>query len=119
MEIPKLFFLFTKTGLGAGSTWSGSWTPTEDYTIEGILIRRADGQPFTASTITILLERKAVTRDSAPVSIFGATKQDMMPLGLEINAHETLDWSLFNGEGTTITVYLTIVALPKTPITGA
>jgi len=118
MRIPIILWHFEKLSLSSGSSWAGSWTPTDDYIIRYILIRRGDGSAWTKSKVTFLLENKAITRDSAPVAIFGVDMYNALPINVEINANEKLEWTLTNFEGAGVDVYMTFVLEPKTPITS-
>ena len=118
MLIPIIFKQFSTTSLGDSSSWSDSYTPTENYTIKYIIIRRGDGNDWTDSTITMTLEHRAITRDSTLVAIFGTDIRNAMPLDIKINANETLEWTLTNREGTAIDVYMILVLAPETPITS-
>jgi len=118
MNIPIIFKQFSKTGLGDGSSWEETWTPTESFTIRYMIIRRGDGNDWTDSTITITLNNRAITRDNALVAVFGTDIRTAIPLNIGIEANDTLKWTLANNEGSAIDVYIILVLEPVSPITA-
>jgi len=95
--------------LADGSTYENEWTADEDYTIKYILIRRADGQPFTATTVTFFIDQQAITDDKAPAAIFGTDILNALPINESLLKDHKFKYSVKNQEGTTITVYIDLI----------
>ena len=104
---------FEKTSLASGSIWEDEWTADKDYTIKYILIRRGDSSVWTKSTITIWIDGVPITRDKAPVAIFGCDMLGALPINLDLLKDHTIKWSLTNNEGVTIDVFLDLILETK------
>ena len=114
-ELPGLkprFYTLELKDVAAGDIKSAEWAPSRSFVVKGVLFNRADGQPWSGSTVTIALDGRNITDPKAPVHVFGHDKSDMMPLEWPVRQGEKLQFSFYNGEGSTITVFITIVAEP-------
>lgn len=100
---------FEQDSISDGGTWESEWVADENYTIKYILVNRKDGQPFTASTITMHIEDQPLTKDKAPVKIFGNDMLNAMPINESLDKDKKFSFSLKNEEGTTISVMLDLV----------
>jgi len=100
---------FEYDSLADGGTWEDEWVADENYIIKYILVNRKDGQPFTASTITMHIEDQALTKDKAPVKILGNDILNAMPINEPLDKDKKFSFSLKNNEGTTISVMLDLV----------
>ena len=108
--MPGIYFrYFEKDNLGAGAIWEDEWKVDDNYICKYILIRRKDGKPWTASTITLGVEQDYWTKDKAPVAIFGTDILNAMPINRNLDKERVFKWSLRNEEGETISVQLVLV----------
>jgi len=96
-----------------GSTDSEKFSFKRDYHVDAILFNRDDGQPWTGSTCTIQVGRTYITEGSTPVSVFGTDWLTHLPVDIDLPAQEEVKVAVTNNEGTTITVYITLVMTPK------
>jgi len=95
--------------ISAGATKDGEWKLDRNITIKHIFFRKDDGSIPYKTTVTFKLERVDITEDKAPVSIFGSDKLNALPLDWDVDENQTLKWSIYNGEGADITLYMDIV----------
>jgi hypothetical protein len=90
--------IFEHAGVGAGTTFSGSWDADEDYVIRHILIK-ANGAAPTKSTITIRVDNTPITKDKALCNTFGTNAQDALLLNIPLKKGHKFDYEGTNNEG--------------------
>ena len=102
----KKFKTFSTTGLAAGGTFSDEWTADDDYRIKRIYLLRQDGSAFTASTFYLAIAGEPMTHDSVPAAVLGPDKEVTPELNLEFRNGQKLEFTLTNGEGASIDIFV-------------
>jgi len=98
--------------LASGGTDTAEFKFSKPYKVKAILFNRDDGQPWTGSLCTVQVGREYLTDGSTPVSVFGTDWMTRLPLDITLPANVEMKVALTNGEGTTITAYVTAVLEP-------
>jgi len=114
--MPLEFFEVDASNIANGGIITLTWTPDKPYTIKYLFLRRSDGNPFTATEISVMINDIALTHSAIPAAVLGKDIQNALELNWSIGASQTLKVSGTNMEGTTITIYMTIVCeIPSMP----
>ena len=102
----KKFKTYSTTGLAAGNSFSREWTADGDYKIKRIYLLRQDGSAFTASTFYLAIAGEPMTHDSVPAAVLGRNRETTPELDLEFRNGQKLEFTLTNGEGASIDVFV-------------
>jgi len=100
---------FAHDNIADGGSFSEDWVADKDFIIEYIFIKRKDGASFTASDITIHINRDPITRDKALISTFGSDPQYALPINEPLDKDWKIEWSGYNREGTTISIVVELI----------
>jgi len=92
-----------------GSPFEGKWTADADYRIKQILVTRHDGASFTASTITLKINEKPITKDSILCSQVGADMLTAIEWDQDLKRDWVFEYAGTNREGVTISLSVVLV----------
>jgi len=107
--MPLVFYTKEQTNIPNGQGFTLEWTPDKDVNVKYLLLRKADGNPWTATKVSVKVYDKAITHPDAPAGIFGRDILNALPVNWTIKASQKLEVNGTNAEGTSITVYMTAV----------
>ena len=94
--------------IGAGETVDFTWDSDGDYIIHRIFIIEASGRTLSKSTVTIMIDSVAVTKDSVPCSVFGPDTLVSPVLDIPLGKGRKFSASIKNNEGVDIEVYVVL-----------
>jgi hypothetical protein len=100
---------FEHPSVANGATVSNEWTADRDYILRGILICRKDGAAFTASDVTIRINKDPLTLDKALCSTFGSDHLNYWPLEEDLKKDWPIDYSIVNREGATVDITVQLI----------
>jgi len=100
---------FEHDSIADGNSVSKTWPSDADYTVKYVLIKRKDGQPLTASDITIYIGNTPMTMDKALASTFGSDRLNALELDWELTRDTEFKYTFTNREGATISIVVELV----------
>jgi len=112
VELKSIIVTKKLDSLASDSTGTAEFKFARPYKVRAILFNRDDGQPWTGSLCTVQVGREYLTDGSTPVSVFGTDWMTRLPLDIPLPADVEMKVALTNGEGTTITAYITAILEP-------
>jgi len=86
------------------ATFEEEWTADKDYTIHYIWFKRDDGASFTATKVTVWVNRIPLTRDEALARTFGEDPLYGVKWMEPLKAKQPFKYSGTNREGATIDI---------------
>jgi hypothetical protein len=100
---------FVHDSVAAGAPFSGKWDADRNYIIKWIWFKRKDGNPFTASDVSVWIAKDPITIDKALVSTFGTNPQTGLPINEPLGVEQTFEYSGVNNEGATISFVVELI----------
>jgi hypothetical protein len=93
----------------AGAAFENKWVSDANYRIKKILITRHDGARFTASTITIRINEKPITKDSILCLQVGSDVLTAIEWNQDLPKDSVFDYAGTNNEGVAISLSVTLL----------
>ncbi len=100
---------FDHDNVAANAPFSAKWDTDRRYLIKYILFKRKDGNPFTATDVTVYMAKQPITLDHALASTFGRDPQTAFPINQTLEPEETFEYNGVNREGATISFVVELI----------
>jgi len=100
---------FDHDGVAVGGKFEKVWTADRDYIVRGILIKRKDGAAFTASDITIRINKDPLTVDHALCHTFGTTWENAWRFEEPLGDKQDFEYEGYNREGAAVDLVVELI----------